>query len=206
MVVTAYYNNNTNEIITPDSVTGYDPTPGEKTITVAYQGYSDTFNVDVEPKSISSVEIIGELEKDVYYQGEALVLDGISLKIHYNNGTDEEIAITADMISEYEPDMLGEQKITVTYQGQTDKFTVLVKEITPDIVKGDTNGDGVVEIRDAIEIFRYLASKISLDGDAATAADADGDGDVTIKDAIYIFRYLADKITYDELQALQYII
>ena len=206
MIVTACYNDGTYEVITPYSITGYDSTPGEKTITITYQGQTYTFTVAVEAKSISFIGFTGELEKNVYYQGEALVLDGIFFIVVYNNNTYEETATTSDMISSYDPDLLGEQEITLTYQGQVGKFIVIVEEIIPDIIKGDTNGDRVIDIRDAIEIFRYLASKISLDGDAATAADADGDGDVTIKDAIYIFRYLADKITYDELQALQYII
>ena len=67
--------------------------------------------------------------------------------------------------------------------------------ITLQFQKGDVNDDGEITIKDAIEIFRFLAGKTEFSDNKLLSADIDGDGEVTIKDAIQIFRYLADKIT-----------
>ena len=223
MIVTAYYNNNTNEVITPDSVTGYTSTPSDKTIVVTYQGQIDTFIVTVNAKALTSIAVTTKPTKLIYLEGDTTILtDGMIVTAYYNNGTNAIIA--PDSVTGY-TSTPSDKTITVNYQGQTDTFTVvveaktvsyveiigelekaatftiIVEEVMPSIIKGDTNDDGVVDIRDAIEIFRYLAGKTTLEGNAG---DIDADGDVSIKDAIYIFRYLADKLTYDELQELQF--
>ncbi len=48
MVVMAYYNNNTSKVVTDYTLSGYDATPGDKTITVTYGDKSDSFTVTVK--------------------------------------------------------------------------------------------------------------------------------------------------------------
>ena len=68
------------------------------------------------------------------------------------------------------------------------------------------NGENAdISINDAIEIFKHLAGKNTLEGEDAFAADIDGKNGITINDAIYIFKYLAGKITMDELQEIHLI-
>ena len=43
----AYYNNNTSAVITDYIISGYDSTPGIKTITVTYEGETATFEIEV---------------------------------------------------------------------------------------------------------------------------------------------------------------
>ena len=50
MVVTAYYDNGSSQVVIPEKVTGFDSTPGNKLITVHYQGKTDTFSVIVKEK------------------------------------------------------------------------------------------------------------------------------------------------------------
>lgn len=60
---------------------------------------------------------------------------------------------------------------------------------TPDIVYGDVNGDGEIDIKDSALIKRYLAGwDVELD---LEATDVNGDGEATIKDSALIKRYLA---------------
>ena len=63
-----------------------------------------------------------------------------------------------------------------------------------DILFGDANGDGEVNITDVTFIQLHLAERITLEGDCLTAADANGDGEVTVDDATQIQKYLADEI------------
>ena len=67
--------------------------------------------------------------------------------------------------------------------------------------KGDVNGDGEITIIDAIEIFKHLAGKQTIEKSEEIgftkfySADIDCDGEITIKDAIMIFKHLAGKST-----------
>ena len=47
LIIKACYNNNTSEVITDYTVSGYTSTPGIKTITVEYQGKTAVFDIDV---------------------------------------------------------------------------------------------------------------------------------------------------------------
>ena len=71
---------------------------------------------------------------------------------------------------------------------------VVVAANKPSAKKGDVNGNGIIEIQDAIFIFKYLAGKTELTAPEFIAADLDLDGAVTIQDAIIIFKYLAGKV------------
>ena len=57
-------------------------------------------------------------------------------------------------------------------------------------IAGDANGDGVLNLKDAVLIRRYLAGGWDVEIDE-TAADVDGDGAVTLQDVVLITRYLA---------------
>ena len=74
----------------------------------------------------------------------------------------------------------------------TDVFSEAIGK--DDILFGDANGDGEVNITDVTFIQLHLAERITLEGDCLTAADANGDGEVTVDDATQIQKYLADEI------------
>jgi hypothetical protein len=63
------------------------------------------------------------------------------------------------------------------------------------ILRGDANGDGIVDISDALEILKYLAELNNLienNPENYSAADVDEDGEITIQDALEILKYLAE--------------
>ena len=68
----------------------------------------------------------------------------------------------------------------------------LVDIETPDVQTGDSNGDGVVDINDALAIFNYVIGKPASTFNAA-AADMNGDGTVDIADAVKIVNILMGK-------------
>lgn len=62
----------------------------------------------------------------------------------------------------------------------------------PEIILGDVDGDGVVDVTDATLIQRYDVKMAKLDDWQLKAADVDGDGEVTILDVTWIQRYIAE--------------
>ena len=64
----------------------------------------------------------------------------------------------------------------------------------PQLAKGDVNGDGKVDIADAMLVFYHVAKKESISWDALLRTDADKSGEVDIADAMKIFYYVAKKI------------
>lgn len=86
-----------------------------------------------------------------------------------------------------------------SYQGVVDEMTTWIEKRLANMdsrfnlqstVAGDVNGDGEVDVADAIALLRYLAGY----GDESTIpanGDFNGDGEVDVADAIALLRYLA---------------
>ena len=63
-----------------------------------------------------------------------------------------------------------------------------------DGIKGDANGDGIVDIADALMISRYDARLTELDSVTAAICDVNGDGATDVADALMISRFDAHLI------------
>ncbi len=61
----------------------------------------------------------------------------------------------------------------------------------PQLAKGDVNGDGKVDIADAMLVFYHVAQKERLTAAALDVADIDGNDDVDIADAMTVFYSVA---------------
>ena len=62
---------------------------------------------------------------------------------------------------------------------------------------GDANGDGAVNIQDAVVILQYCVGNLSLDGSLKLAADANRDGVVNIQDAVIVLQYCVGNVTLE---------
>ena len=63
--------------------------------------------------------------------------------------------------------------------------------------KGDTNGDGTVDIADALIVSRFDARLVELSDAEKAVSDVNGDGEVDVADALVISRFdagIIDKI------------
>lgn len=87
-----------------------------------YMG-QEMFDPDVE-----RIEITSHPTKTTYTQGENLDTTGLAIRAYYADGTSKDV--TAFTVSGYNPSSIGEQTITVTYQGKTAEFTITVKAIS----------------------------------------------------------------------------
>ena len=86
-----------------------------------YMG-SEVFAPEVE-----SIEVASQPTKTIYAQGEELDTAGLVIKATYIDGTWENV--TAFITSGYDPEVVGEQTVTVSYLGKTTTFNVEVKAI-----------------------------------------------------------------------------
>ena len=59
---------------------------------------------------------------------------------------------------------------------------------------GDVDGDGNVNVTDALTALQAAVGKISLSDESKTAADVDGDGKITVTDALLILQKSVAKI------------
>ena len=61
-------------------------------------------------------------------------------------------------------------------------------DINPQVLLGDTDGDGSITVSDALLAMRAAIGAINLDAAAALRADMDGNGSVSAADALAILR------------------
>jgi len=102
----------------------YDITDGNNTL-IRRQIFDET--------EVTELKIKTNPTKMEYYEAsEALDLTGAKITVSYSDGYEEEINITNDMTTGFDSSILGEQTITVTYNGQTVTFkiNIIEREIT----------------------------------------------------------------------------
>ena len=139
-------------------------------------------------------------DKTTYAQGEALDLTGLAVTMIDTLGGSYPVKVDADMISGYDPNTLGEQTVTITYEGKAAAFTVTV--LSAEQIERQQAIDSVTRAIDAIgEITADdLKDKISVIRQAKEAMDAlkEAYGD-NIENEVPNAATLADALTvYDE--------
>lgn len=78
-------------------------------------------------KTIASMEVQSVNNATALYQGFALEPSDLSLKVNYDDGTSEIVEITDQMLSDFDSTVLGQHKVTVSYQDHSTTFTVTVE-------------------------------------------------------------------------------
>ncbi|MGN0634101.1 MAG: cadherin-like beta sandwich domain-containing protein [Oscillospiraceae bacterium] len=63
------------------------------------------------------------------------------------------------------------------------------------LLKGDVNGDGSIDVRDALSVLNFAAGKTTLKASEKKRADVDGSGSVDVLDAVKIMQYASGKIS-----------
>ncbi len=126
MTVIATYNNGDEEDVTADASINATTlnTAGTITVTVTYEGKTDTFDVEVIPVVVESIEVTLPAKTE-YFVGDTLNTAGMTVKAVYNNGDEEDVTAEAE-VSPVTLTNAGTATITVTYGGKSDTFDVTV--------------------------------------------------------------------------------
>ena len=142
-VLATYDDGTTKELSVADGVTVTNvdtATAGEKTLTAAYGGLTAELKITVtEPQqpgpvepTVTSVEIVEGTVATQILQGKTLDTSGIKLTVYYSNDTSKEIA-TGFTVGAFDTSVVGDQELTVTYEGKTAKITIEV--VAPSLIK-----------------------------------------------------------------------
>lgn len=68
--------------------------------------------------------------EDLYVKGEPFEFTNSSIQAYFESGKERKVDVTADMISGYDVNKVGNQTITIAYKDATTTHTILVKEVS----------------------------------------------------------------------------
>ena len=190
--------------MTAEMCSGFDPMQvGAQTVTVTYTGPSYIDSSEGE-------EFTGTLTFDVFVA--ELVLENEVPEIEVGKCTrilatfaprdvdkreiiwtsSDETVATVDEYGRVTGIAPGTVEITAQVKGSeaTASCTVTVLPRAAERIPGDADGDGAVDLKDIVQIARYLAGGWNAVIDIANA-DVNADGVVNLKDVVLLRRYLA---------------
>ena len=131
--VKVFYDNGTSEEIslTDDMISGYDASiVGKQTIIVTYQGKTATFDVNVIEKVITKIEMNSLPNKVNYLVDQKFEINGATIKVYYNDGSEEIVNVDSNMFNLPNMSKIGNQTIIVNYGGLTTSFEILINDKT----------------------------------------------------------------------------
>ena len=138
LVVNAHYDDGSTSNVTGScSFSGYNSTPGVKTITVSYGGKQTAFTVKVNSKSPVSLRITKLPTKTTYDINEVLDLSGLEAEVSYDNNTKETVSTFDPQWDDTITNNSGTKEISVFYSYNnitvSTNFSITVKstETTP---------------------------------------------------------------------------
>ena len=130
LVLTATYSDGSTKTVDDYNIAGFDSSaPGKTTLTIAYGDLSTEIELTIKPTVLTGIKISHRPTKVEYNQGEELDLTGLVITALYSNGKTEKI--TDYVVSGYDSNTAGKQTITVSYNGFTATFEVVVKAVKP---------------------------------------------------------------------------
>ncbi|MDD4316273.1 MAG: MBG domain-containing protein, partial [Clostridia bacterium] len=136
--LTVYYTNGISRTLplTFEMVSDYDPQDiGEHMLFVKYENASTNIRIRITNAPIVRIEAT-KLQLDYktqYIESQELDVTNLKLRIQYESGEPDVISVTEDMVSGYNPEVVGEQVLTISYlDNYTATYTVNVsaKKVT----------------------------------------------------------------------------
>ena len=181
---------------------------------VLNNGYCSTVDtillssIEISDKNVIANDIKGEYEISITsdnstskystynlngYDNKKISLDLIDSGLSIEGDDLSDITITGKNQTDDESESIsiadGEDSVQIINQNKT-------FDLSGNMVNGDVNLDGIVNIIDATTVQQYLAEFLDLSDIQKKVADTDGDGTITITDATVIQQYLAEYIDH----------
>jgi hypothetical protein len=132
LIVTGTYSDGTTKMETVDiaNVRGYNAyATGEQTLTVTVNGKTASFIVTVNAAGVATLQSIAVTSpptKTVYTRGEDLDLRGLEVTGTYSDGITQMESVYSSNVAGYDANAIGTQTVTVTIDGKTAFFVVIV--------------------------------------------------------------------------------
>jgi hypothetical protein len=119
--------------------------PGTQQVVVRVGGQEVDFQIQVVP--LTAIRVTRQPTKNSYEQGQKLDLSGLGVNGSWQGLPDAEIQISADDITGFNTNTVGNQTLTITKHGRTATFSVTVTErIHPLMGTWRSESDGGVYI------------------------------------------------------------
>lgn len=109
---------------------------------------------------------------------------------------------TADLLAAWSKDRIGRSKVNLECIGDSGSGTITFGDIGPSelqapgpcapqstFIRGDSNGDGLIDVADAVHILLWIFSPLVADS-CSDARDVNDNGDITVSDAIALLSHL----------------
>lgn len=125
-----YTDGSTADVTSKCSFSGYDSTPGTKTVNASFGGKDTAFTVVVNSKTLYSISVISQPNKKVFDVGENIDLSGMKVEAVFDNGTSCEVN---DYYAETEElnESIGTKNVPIIYAyndvSKSDSVTVEIK-------------------------------------------------------------------------------
>lgn len=117
-------------------LSGYDMnTPGKQTVTVAYKGFTTTFDIEVVGVEGIRVE---PAENAVYVKGDHFIPE-YTLYAQMTDGTESQIDVSKSECTGFDITKAGKQTVKVTYQGHETTFDINVLDVAKLAVEPNTD-------------------------------------------------------------------
>jgi len=188
-----YSDGSTENITTGFSTSGFtSTTSGTKAVTVAYQGYTDTFTVTVKTPNIT----LSSSNKNMSVGDTSTIMATTTPSGQSVTWTSSNTSVATVSGGTITAKASGSATITAkfTYNGIVYSATCTIT-VEKSMLLGDINGDEAIDAGDAVLISRYDAGFITLTAEQLEAGDVNGDGTVDAGDAVIISRYDAGLIS-----------
>ena len=175
LVVKAHYSDGSVVTLQPNQyeVTGFDNTqPADaQEVIVTFEGEVVSFTIKIKeasaPKTLVKIEVSGNFKTE-YELNEQIDLSGIIITAYFSDGSTLVVPATELIISGFDTSVPGEQKVTITYQGQSVEITLTIKDsqTLAELVEIRVSGDYKKEYE--------IGENLDLDNMIVTAVFSDG--------------------------------
>lgn len=159
--------------------------------------YNDGKDKVVDKDAIAKIVAEAQKQKNAMVQvwwandseGESIATSNVSLVNAWILGDPGVVTTTS---SETTTTTVTEVTTTITEETTTTKNSV---EIDPNIVYGDVNVDGKINLTDVIYLNKTIAKSYSPSSDGLKAADVDLSGEINLDDTLHLLKYLINVVS-----------
>lgn len=125
---------------------------------------NEYYTVDINTLSITSIEVGNNLDEPIKI-GDNLPLNKLKLKVNYN-AFSRLADITSDMVSGFDSSTAGVKTVTVTYEGVSTTFDVLVvgyATVSNKLVQPGETFDLILKVNSPVDCTSFAISNITFD-------------------------------------------